>query len=86
MAAKQIPIDFKVLRVIAYRYAWLLIVLTFISIVSSSFIVHSRINLYSASITIFVDPSNMLERIAEDVAVTTTLRDQLTTLTPDPQR
>lgn len=80
MAAKQIPIDFKVLRVIAYRYAWLLIVLTFISIVSSSFIVHSRINLYSASITIFVDPSNMLGDIAKGVAVTSSLRDQLTTL------
>lgn len=80
MAARQLPIDLKVLRVIAYRYAWVLVVLTFVSIASSSFIVLSRISLYTASITIFVDPENLLGEVARGVAVTSSLRDQLTTL------
>jgi len=80
MATKQLPIDLKVLRVIAYRYAWVLVVLTFLSIALSSFIVLSRINLYSASITIFVDPASALGEITRGVAVTTSLKDQLATL------
>jgi capsular exopolysaccharide synthesis family protein len=80
MPTKQLPIDFNVLRVIAYRYAWLLVVLTFVSFAFSSFIVASLINLYSASITIFVNPENLIERVVKGVAVTTDLSDQLDSL------
>ena len=80
MAAKQLPIDLKVLGVIAYRKVWILGVLTFMSFTFSSFIVASRVNLYSASITIFVDPENVLGDIAKGVAVSSNLNDQLPTL------
>ncbi len=80
MPAKQLPIDFKVFRVFAHRYAWLLVVLTFLSFALSSTVVLSLINLYSASITVFVDQENVLGDIARGVAVTTSLNDQLATL------
>ncbi len=80
MAAKQLPIDLKVLRVIAYRYKWLLVILTFVSFTFSTFITKSLISLYTASITIFVDPENVLGDIAKGVAVSSNLKDQLTTI------
>ena len=80
MAAKQLPIDLKVLRVFAYRYAWVLVILTFLSFGFSSFIVAARIKQYSASITIFVDPESALGDIARGIAITTNLNDQLPTL------
>ncbi|MBD3306218.1 hypothetical protein GF339_07500, partial [candidate division KSB3 bacterium] len=82
MAAKQlpIPIDLKVLRVLAYRHKWLLVILTFLSFAFSAVITRSMINRYSASITIFVDPENVLGDITKGVAVSTSLRDQLPTL------
>jgi polysaccharide biosynthesis transport protein len=80
MATKQLPVDLNVLRVIAYRMSWLLVVLTFLSFSFSSLITSSLINLYTASITIFVDPENVLGNIAQGVAVSTSLQDQLTTL------
>lgn len=82
MAAKQLPIDLKVLRVIAYRYKWMLVILTFSSFAFSALITRSMINLYSASTTIFVDQENLIGDIARGVAVSTTLKDQLTTLRP----
>ena len=80
MATKQLPIDLKVLRVIAYRYKWMLIILTFLSFAFSAFIAKSMVNVYSASTTIFVDPGNVLGDITQGVAVTTSLKDQLVTL------
>lgn len=82
MAAKQFPIDLNVLNVIAHRYRWLLVTLTLISVGVSSIIVKSMVDVYSASIIIFVDPENVLGGIAEGVAVSTTLNDQLNTLRP----
>lgn len=80
MASKQLPIDLQVLRVIAYRMTWLLVILTFVSFAFSSLITASLINMYTASITIFVDPESVLGDIARGVAVTTSLSDQLSTL------
>ncbi len=80
MASKQLPVDLQVLRVIAYRMAWLLVILTFLSFAFSSLITASLINLYTASITIFVDPESVLGNIAQGVAVSTSLNDQLSTL------
>lgn len=80
MASKQLPIDIQVLRVIAHRMAWLLVLLTFISFAFSSLIAASLINLYTASVTIFVDPENVLGKVAQGVAVSTSLGDQLSTL------
>jgi len=82
MAAKQFPIDLNVLNVIAHRYRWLLVILTLLSVGVSSLIVKSMVDVYSASIIIFVDPENVLGGIAEGVAVSTTLNDQLNTLRP----
>ncbi len=82
MAAKQLPIDLNVLNVIAHRYRWLLVILTLVSVGISSLIVKSIVDVYSASIIIFVDPENVLGGIAEGVAVSTTLNDQLNTLRP----
>lgn len=80
MAAKQLPINLSVLYVIAHRMTWLLVILTFLSFAFSSLITSSLINLYSASITIFVDPESVLGDIAKGVAVSTSLQDQLATL------
>jgi capsular exopolysaccharide synthesis family protein len=82
MPAKQlpIPVDLEVLRVIAHRHVWLLVILTFLSFAFSSFITLSLINMYSASITIYVDPESVLGDIAQGVALNTSLRDQLSTL------
>ncbi|PID58303.1 hypothetical protein CSB45_04350 [candidate division KSB3 bacterium] len=80
MAAKQLPIDIKVLRVFAYRYKWLLVILTFSSFAFSAFIVKSMVSLYSAATTIYVDPENVLGEVARGVAVSTSLNDQLETL------
>ncbi|PIE32822.1 hypothetical protein CSA56_14085 [candidate division KSB3 bacterium] len=80
MAAKQLPIDLKVIRVIARRYKWMLVILTFMSFACSAFIVKSMVNIYSSSTTIFVDPENVLGEIAGKIAVSTSLNDQLTTL------
>ncbi|MCP4404269.1 MAG: hypothetical protein GY801_44050 [bacterium] len=80
MAAKQLPIDLKVLRVFAHRYKWLLVILTFSSFAFSAFIVKSMVSLYSASTTIYVDPENVLGEVARGVAVSTSLTDQLETL------
>ena len=82
MAAKQFPIDLNVLNVIAHRYRWLLVTLTLISVGISSLIVKSMVDVYASSIIIFVDPENVLGGIAQGVAVTTTLNDQLNTLRP----
>ena len=80
MAAKQLPIDLKVLRVIAHRHKWMLVALTFVSFAFSAFITRSTVNQYTASMTIFVDPENVLGDIAKGVAVSTSLKDQLATL------
>ncbi|MDY0093585.1 MAG: hypothetical protein RBT80_12875 [Candidatus Vecturithrix sp.] len=80
MATTQLPIDLKVLRVIAYRHKWLLVILTFLSFALSIFIVRSMVKQYSVSITLFVDPENVLGDIAKGVAVSTSLKDQITTL------
>lgn len=80
MAAKQLPIDLKVLGVIANRHKWMLVILTFFSFALSAVIARSIVDVYSASIVIFVDPENVLGDIAKGVAVTSNLNDQLNTL------
>lgn len=80
MAATQLPVDLKVLRVIAYRHKWMLVILTFLSFAFSAFITRSMVNQYSASTTLFVDPENVLGDIAKGVAVSTSLKDQVATL------
>jgi len=80
MAAKQFPIDLKVLRVIAHRYKWMLVTLTFVSFAFSAVIAKSTVNLYSATVMMFVDPENVLADIAKGVAVSTSLKDQLSML------
>ena len=80
MAATQLPFDLKVLRVIAYRHKWMLVILTFLSFAFSAFIARSMVKQYSASITLFVDPESVLGDIAKGVAVSTSLQDQVTTL------
>jgi hypothetical protein len=54
--------------------------LTFLSFALSIFIVRSMVKQYSVSITLFVDPENVLGDIAKGVAVSTSLKDQITTL------
>lgn len=80
MAAKQFPIDLKVLRVILYRYKWMLVTLTFLSFAFSGFLAKSMIKVYSATETLYVDPRNLLQDVAKDIAVPTTLKDQLTAI------
>ncbi len=82
MAATQLPFDLKILQVIAYRHKWMLVILTFTTFAFSALITRSMINLYSASTTIFVDQENLLSGITQGVAVTSTLKDQLSTLRP----
>ncbi len=82
MAAPQIPVDLQVLRVIAYRYKWMLVILTFLSFAFSALITKSMIDLYSASTTIFVEQESVLGDIAGQYAVSSTLKDQLNTLRP----
>lgn len=79
-AMKQLPVDLPVLRVIAYRLAWVLVILTFLSFAFSSLITASLINQYTASITMFVDPESVLGEVARGVAVTSSLNDQLASL------
>ncbi|GAK57420.1 polysaccharide biosynthesis protein, putative [Candidatus Vecturithrix granuli] len=80
MAAKQLPIDLRVLRVIADRHKWMLVILTFLSFALSAFITRSMVNQYSSSITLFVDPESVLGDIAKGVAVSTNIKDQITPL------
>ncbi len=61
---------------------WIFVIVTFTSFAFSALITKSIINLYSASTTIFVDQENLLGDIIRGVTVTSTLKDQLSTLRP----
>jgi capsular exopolysaccharide synthesis family protein len=80
MTTKQIPIDLNVLGVIAHRYTWLLVALTFVSFAFSSFVVASLIKLYNASVTIFVNPERLMEDILGKTVIVPTLGEQLETI------